>query len=508
MTNGSGKKHHEWVGIKWQQPLLWILAAALIAVSFAVFKFGFSPVAKPSVLHAYLTSDKGTDVTPDIAFGGGQWVVTWSSDDDLKGGTRADSEILFSRSANGLNWSKPARLIAVPELGKGNDFAPSVATDGSGTWAVAWSSLVPEIKAYNTLVQIKDDRDLLIAKSTDNGATWKDLQPLNRNADSDSPGYYSGSANKQKAEPDWDPQLSTNGNYWFVAWTGRSSAIHVKGTDCSSYMVPSRIYTQYTKDVTYVAGNPWFGPYCIGTSEHDSDPHAAADGAGNWVIAWASMGNVQNLTLGNDYDVVSTYTNESLWSVPDPAVKWSASGNVAAHATSDSATDHDDTPVLATDGKGHWLMVWSSRATTVSVGGKATSIGADADLLVAHSTDNGKTWKNVGLLNGNASSDTGQDTEPHLTTDGKGSWVAVWRSNEDLGGNIGTDNDILLSESSDNGKTWSPPRALHDNADHDSGQDGAPRIASDGTKWVVVWHSDEDGGSGTDSDIVFASGAF
>ena len=45
-----------------------------------------------------------------------------------------------------------------------------------------------------------------------------------------------------------------------------------------------------------------------------------------------------------------------------------------------------------------------------------------------------------------------------VTTDGVGNWLAVWRSTENLGGTIGTDQDILVSRSSDAGATWTAVR--------------------------------------------------
>jgi hypothetical protein len=48
-------------------------------------------------------------------------------------------------------------------------------------------------------------------------------------------------------------------------------------------------------------------------------------------------------------------------------------------------------------------------------------------------------------LNTNAGSDTGDDDYPQVTTDGAGSWVAVWDSYDSLGGTIGTDYDILFA---------------------------------------------------------------
>jgi hypothetical protein len=51
-------------------------------------------------------------------------------------------------------------------------------------------------------------------------------------------------------------------------------------------------------------------------------------------------------------------------------------------------------------------------------------------------------------LNTNADTDSGGDGWPQIATDGSGNWVAVWASGEDLGATAGTDGDIFVSTSS------------------------------------------------------------
>ena len=46
---------------------------------------------------------------------------------------------------------------------------------------------------------------------------------------------------------------------------------------------------------------------------------------------------------------------------------------------------------------------------------------------------------------------------------------------------------------------------MHDNADTDSGDDAEPRVATDGNPWVAVWQSTKDRGSGKHSDTPFAA---
>jgi hypothetical protein len=135
----------------------------------------------------------------------------------------------------------------------------------------------------------------------------------------------------------------------------------------------------------------------------------------------------------------------------------------------------------------------------------AGTIGADDDILVSHSTDNGLSWSAPQALNTNAASDVGRDASPQVTTDGLGNWVAVWYSSEDLSATIGTDWDILVSRSTDNGLSWSAPQALNTNANSDSGNDLVAQVTTDGLgNWVAVWHSNEDLSAtvGPDYDIL------
>ena len=126
---------------------------------------------------------------------------------------------------------------------------------------------------------------------------------------------------------------------------------------------------------------------------------------------------------------------------------------------------------------------------------------------MARSTDHGATWTYPQPLNSNAATDSGFDWYPEVTTDGAGHWVAVWRSSDDLGGTMGTDEDILMARSTDHGASWTYPEPLNCNADSDSGWDYEPVITTDGAgRWVAVWYSDDTlGGSiGFDTDILAA----
>ncbi|MFT4571013.1 MAG: hypothetical protein ACI91F_001892 [Candidatus Binatia bacterium] len=107
------------------------------------------------------------------------------------------------------------------------------------------------------------------------------------------------------------------------------------------------------------------------------------------------------------------------------------------------------------------------------------TIGTDLDILVSTSTNDGRTWSSPAALNTTAGTDGGSaDTQPQLVFGGGTAWMAVWTSAYDLGG-IGTDTDILASFSNDNGASWSAPVAVNSDASSDTSTslDQAPALA-------------------------------
>jgi hypothetical protein len=124
--------------------------------------------------------------------------------------------------------------------------------------------------------------------------------------------------------------------------------------------------------------------------------------------------------------------------------------------------------------------------------GRDPSLGGDADIIVSQSSDDGATWTLAAPLNTNAHRDDGNDANVRLATDGRGSWVAVWNSADTLGGTIGTDWDILVASSTDDGVSWTEAAALNTTAAGDSTDDSLPEIATDGQgTWVAVWRHDD-----------------
>jgi len=211
-------------------------------------------------------------------------------------------------------------------------------------------------------------------------------------------------------------------------------------------------------------------------SEWDESPQVTTDCAGNWVAVWESNDDFGG-TIGIDSDILVSRST-------DNGATWTPPAVLNTNAATDSGID--ERPELTTDRVGNWVAVWES---TDSLSG---TIGGELDILVSRSGDNGATWAPPAALNANAATDSRDDWAPQVTTDGVGNWVAVWHSRDDLGGTIGGERDILVSRSTDNGTTWTLPAALNTNAATDSGSDIWSQVTTDGAgNWVAVWGSDD-----------------
>ncbi|MCC6490798.1 MAG: exo-alpha-sialidase, partial [Candidatus Hydrogenedentes bacterium] len=423
---------------------------------------------------AALTSTAPTDAAHDVdpkvsTDGNGTWVAVWRSTDTLGNTIGTDEDILYSRSTDeGAPWGSPAALNTNAATDTGQDYEPNVSADGGGTWVAAWEST-------DTLGgMIGTDSDILYSRSTDGGATWSAPAALNTNANMDT-------------GDDYAINVSTDGNgTWVATWESTDTLGETIGTDSDI------LYSRSTD-----GGSSWSAPTALNTNAvadtgSDYTPNVSTDRNGTWVTVWCSNDSLGGM-IGTDSDVLFSRST-------DGGATWSAPAALNTNAAADTGNDY--IPNLSTDGNGSWVSVWESNDSLVN------TIGTDYDILVSRSTNGGATWSAPVALNANAAADTRDDGFPSVSTDRNGTWMAVWYSNDSLGNTIGMDYDILFSRSTDGGATWSASAALNTNAATDTGGDYAPSVSTDGNgTWVAVWNSEDSlGGSiGSDFDILFST---
>jgi hypothetical protein len=106
--------------------------------------------------------------------GYGHWVAVWDSLDDLLGfGTEHD--ILVARSTDdGLTWTHPKLINQTATIDVARDQRPHVTTDRTGNWMVVWE-LVPDPRVFA-------DTEIVLARSTNNGASWGSISLLDPDA--------------------------------------------------------------------------------------------------------------------------------------------------------------------------------------------------------------------------------------------------------------------------------------------------------------------------------------
>ena len=72
-------------------------------------------------------------------------------------------------------------------------------------------------------------------------------------------------------------------------------------------------------------------------------------------------------------------------------------------------------------------------------------LGTDGDVLVSRSTDDGVTWSDPEALKFNSYTDNVLDHVPWIAADSNRNWMLAFDSYDNLGGPVGPDKDILIS---------------------------------------------------------------
>ncbi len=233
--------------------------------------------------------------------GHGTWIVAWDAN-GFGGITGARS------TDGGITWSAPFPLT--PYAPQTYASRPRVAADGSGAWVAAWSS-------YSHLGGGQfTDYDLLMARSTDGGVSWSAPVPLNVNAAIDS---GLDTAVHLIAAP--------NGT-WLATWISTESF----GGPPTGY----RVFVARSTD----HGLAWSSPqpiesHTVGGISYENEPKLACDGRGTCLIAMQGANMKVHVSVSADDGVT--------WSDPLLVSAWTGWN-----------------PSAATDGAGTWIVTWNA----------------------------------------------------------------------------------------------------------------------------------------------------
>ncbi len=410
----------------------------------------------------------------------GHWVMTWQENDGtqpndgpIQRGFRrpvvatAATEVLLLEPATA--WSEPQHFAEV----SGVHFVPKVLTDRGGTWLLYSAPDGGGIPPQTAFI------------STSNGILWNGPTTVA----SPSVGAYKtrfatdGRGNWMMIQQDQLDQPGGGVQPFQVAVR--------RSTDISTPFGFAPLAFPQTLDPDESYSNDPNNPNTATQPGNDVYASVSTDGRGpsgqTWIATWSTNG--PSGVTGADADIMFARSF-------DNGAHWGAARPLNMGASTDSAQDILPEIVaggsLIPTGPTVWLCAWSSAMP-----------GSDSDILLARSTDNGRTWSSPKPLNDDATHDTGKDQDffPQLANDGNGNWVAIW-TRSSTAFPYENNAQIFVSTSSDNGQTWSPKKTIG----KASGRNGAnARITTNKQGlWLISWHSPTHGGSGLDAYCAWA----
>lgn len=322
----------------------------------------------PAALNSYAASDTDTDLQPKIVYSKGtissKFVVAWESDTTLGNTIGADNDIIYSISNDlGATWTAAAALNSNAATDSGIDYAVALAANNAGTVHAVWNS-------SETLGDtIGNDRDIFLARSMDQGASWQNLRVLNDTATEDGDSQ------------DFTPSIVSNGDArWVVMW---ESTYDING----EIGVDKDIFLAATAD----NGDGWS---FLGAALPNADQYKSAKTGGPsddsgvmlsyskaidaFIAVFVSTADIPTpFPLSNsqpnietDFDLLVSYsTSGSFWSQPKPL-----------HPLFHSDNRFDELPTFIPDSDGNVVALWRSTNSLNS------TIGTDADVLYAYGT--------------------------------------------------------------------------------------------------------------------------
>jgi hypothetical protein len=502
------------------------MTVRITALLLAVAGTAAAQMLPPGALNQSATSDPGADIQVDhVIDADGVIHAVWASQVPLVSGSGTDPDIFYSRlEASG--WTLPVLVNSyglVDNVLNLDERHPRLAIAADGTRYCTWQS-------SHDIDGAGGETDVFAA--VDTGSGWGPVEFVNDAADD----------NTQWVDDTVPTIVLTADDEPLVAWQNYN---HVFGDE--------DIYYSIRDD------GSWTAPAELNGSPDGGDdwgPVAMAlDRFGNLWAAWST--DNPNLGLGADRDVVYSFLSPG-------ASGWSAPVGVSALAASDSHEDlHPAIEIVDAQPLPEIHFVWSSaepviNATVGSTGGDldlahavlvpndlwnppvnptfvvnstATTDAADdvspslcvepggvlhvgwqtsdafvgdQDVLTSANATPADGWEPFAMLGLNGLFDAfgEDDVAPDLECGAAGLLSAAWQSNDDLGGAIGADDDILHALGL--GKVISRPVPVDDGFQFDTGGDFDPRVVADATGELHAVWTTYDGPTGADFDILYA----
>ncbi len=368
----------------------------------------------PRLLNPNALTDSVDDRNVAVAQADGTLLAVWSAEDQNGVST------LASRWDSRLDaWSLPHLL------GPGGQ-APSVATDGLGTWLAAWDSQNLQPELYGT------DGDIFFARSVDNGLNWTTPAAIG--------------AALSDIYDDFSPSIAVHDNTWTAVWSGQRGTAVYAATSTNAGASWSHTST--------VSGAPSEGIYFYSV-------RLVASATGVMMVSWISQNHQNNPTT---YAIQTTRSLDYGRSWQAPQTLYFAFIGLA------------DTPTHATDHRGRWLAAWTSRG-----------FKDDFDIFVAESPDDGESWLTPRLLNSDGGGDVVMDMAPDLAWSGS-HWRAVWQAIPF--GQSPEFSELRTAKSYDLGQTWTPAEYLFpDGLAVGAENIGARVLWNPGDEFMVFWQA-------------------
>lgn len=331
-------------------------------------------ITNSSVLDSDFVDDDYDDFEPTILNDGNNtWITIWQhrSVGSLYS-TYQYSYVLAKRSTNnGASWSSPFWL----SWGSSSQFyfadTPYMATNKSGTWIAVWNEL-------HTDNNVNQGRDIVYARSTDNGKTWSEPTVMN----------------STPVSPDYSFNVSDIA-YGKGTWIVTGTRLH-------------RGHQQVFYFRSVNNGASWSGPYYPAqpTNLEAASVKIATNGKGAWALAWWTYDSCAFC----DHEIWTSHSgdNGNTWSkVVVPGFQQRALLPI------------DD--VVYSPATNEWFIVWTSDADLRNPG----SYVAKSNIIFSKSRNNGASWSKAAWLVGDENSiwDAGGSK---LHVDSKGNVAAVW----------------------------------------------------------------------------------